>query len=65
MLVDPRFLDPSGWEPTDIQMSVPPETKGLLWEDWLRKWHGLRPLRKPVKREISMRVEQADGTHDL
>jgi len=43
MPVDKRFLDPSGWRPTEVQMSVRPNEKGVFWEEWIARWHGFRP----------------------
>lgn len=34
---DPRFLDPTGWRPTELQRSVPPGATGVLIDQWCRK----------------------------
>lgn len=34
---DQRFLDPTGWRPTELQQSVPPEARGVPIEQWCGK----------------------------
>ncbi len=59
MPVDPRFLDPTGWRPTELQMSVTPMTTGIFWEEFLARFHGFkhgkrgaRPVPAPPVEEV-------------
>jgi hypothetical protein len=36
-MTDPRFTSPDGWTPTPLQLSVPPNQRGIPWAQWLRR----------------------------
>lgn len=55
--IDPRFLDPSGWHPTALHLSVPPEATGLPWLLWFRK----QPLCDPQALKAWISINGADA----
>lgn len=51
------WRDPSGWRPTALQRSVPPETAGIPIEEWERK----QPLWTPEQRLIWISMHGPDA----
>lgn len=51
----PTWLDPSGWRPTPLQLSVAPETVGIPYDKWLFQ----QPLASADQIRVWLRMVEA------
>lgn len=55
MQIPATWRDPSGWRPTPLQMSVPPETVGIPCDKWMYQ----RVLATPDQVRVWLRMLEA------
>lgn len=55
------WRDPSGWRPTELQMSIPPEAKGKPWHVWMYKQSVCDVVKPPAKKSVLPNVGWLSG----